>query len=310
MSINEFTLHFTNIQGLSSNYNYVELHLNQHNPAIFACNETQVSDVDAFSINGYSLVSMSILKKGLAIYIRSDIAYSTIPSFHNSNPMFQYMCLKICAGTQQLFLIFVYISPSISYQDHVVCLEDLSERMNSLIVAFPKSEIILAGDFNAHNMSWLKFSSGDTEKGLELEFFASNFNLTQLVSEPTRIPHADNQNRNLLDLFLTTCPEKYNVVVLAPLGSSDHCVVTASFQCSNPSVDTPPPKRTIWQYKNAKWDELNHFLKSFDWSICFRHKNVDTAANIITNTILLGMKLFIPSSKKKVSKKKEYQRLV
>jgi len=87
--------------------------------------------------------------------------------------------------------------------------------------------------------------------------------------------------------------------------------VVASFKINQSSLNVKSaPKRTIWHYKRAKWNDFNDFLSDFDWSVCFRHKNVNTAANVITSTILLGMKLFIPSSSKKISKNKETSSLM
>lgn len=51
-----------------------------------------------------------------------------------------------------------------------------------------------------------------------IESFAALKNLAQLVRQPTRIPEADGQNPHLLDLFLTTDPDKYSVAVNAPMG--------------------------------------------------------------------------------------------
>ena len=52
-------------------------------------------------------------------------------------------------------------------------------------------------------------------------------NLTQLVKDPTRF--APNAAPPLLDLFLTNHPEWFVLIVEAPLGTSDHAVVTAEF---------------------------------------------------------------------------------
>jgi len=179
--------------------------------------------------------------------------------------------------------------------------EDLSDKMNTLLRDYPDHEIILAGDFNVHNIKWLKHSNGNSKEGFEVEFFSANYNFHQLIKEPTRVPQLVGERGYLLDLFLTTSPDKYTTEVLAPLGTSDHCVVTATFSLKSEPIVKLPPKRLIWHYNRAKWSEFNDFLRAFDWSISFRHKNANTAANIITNTILLGMKLFIPYSSKPIS---------
>jgi len=200
----------------------------------------------------------------------------------------------------------LYRSPSIGNDDvHKNGFKDLSDKINSLLRIYPDTEFVIAGDFNIYNKKWLVHSPKDTREGLDVEFFASSYNLTQLISEPTRIPRRENEGSYLLDLFLTSSPEKYSTRVFAPLGSSDHCVVTASFRINQSEKAKAAPKRQIWHYKKAKWADFNAFLNSFDWSLNSYDKNVNTATNVITNTILLGMKLFIPSSVKSVSRNKK-----
>ena len=56
--------------------------------------------------------------------------------------------------------------------------------------------------------------------------FAVMNNSTQLVSEPTFIPGRFGDAANTPDLFLITHPNNYKVNI-SPLGSSDHCIITA-----------------------------------------------------------------------------------
>jgi hypothetical protein len=87
--------------------------------------------------------------------------------------------------------------------------------------------------------------------------------------------------------------EKYSVNVLAPIAAFDHCVIVVVVVVIVVGAFKTYPEK----------NELNSFLKTFNWSVCFCFKNVDTAANMITNTILFGMKMFIPNSRKRVRKK-------
>ena len=51
--------------------------------------------------------------------------------------------------------------------------------------------------------------------------------LSQLISEPTRIPDSPRDKANTLDLFLTSNPDIYsNPILDSPLGNSDHCLIT------------------------------------------------------------------------------------
>ena len=104
----------------------------------------------------------------------------------------------------------------------------------------------------------LHHSSHTSREGLYVELFAENNNLKQLVKEPTYFPNVEGQSQNILDLFMTSDPEKYEVHNLAPLGNSDHMTISASFSYSpTMSASIPAPKRKLWLYANADWRALN-----------------------------------------------------
>ena len=56
-------------------------------------------------------------------------------------------------------------------------------------------EIFIVGDLNTHQVSWLRFSNGDTQRGRMLKEVCDDFGLRQFVSQPTR-------GEYLLDLVL------------------------------------------------------------------------------------------------------------
>ena len=65
-------------------------------------------------------------------------------------------------------------------------------------------------------------------KFIMAENIAISHNLAQLVNEPTRIPEVSSHFANASDPFLMSDPENYSLQVNAPLGNSDHCLVTAT----------------------------------------------------------------------------------
>ena len=83
-----------------------------------------------------------------------------------------------------------------------------------------------------------------SRESLYVELFAENNNYKQLVKEPTYFPNVEGQSRNILDVFMTSDPEKYEVHNLAPLGSSDHMTISASFSYfPTVSASISAPKR-------------------------------------------------------------------
>ena len=70
------------------------------------------------------------------------------------------------------------------------------------------------------------------------------------------------------------------------------------YDCLNPI-----PKRKLWLYAKADWRALNEFFDKFNWKLCFLDRNTDSAAEVVSNIILLGMRLYIPSKNKFIKAK-------
>ena len=87
------------------------------------------------------------------------------------------------------------------------------------------AELVFLGDFNVHHKEWLFPYQKTDHAGREARRFALMRNLDQLVHQATLIPDVDGHTPNCLDLPLTTDPDRHSVSILAPLGSSDHCLV-------------------------------------------------------------------------------------
>ena len=50
----------------------------------------------------------------------------------------------------------------------------------------------------------------------------------------------------------------------------------------------------------AHWRALNEFFDKFNSKLCFLDENTDSAAEMFTNIILIGMRLYIPSKIKSI----------
>ena len=112
--------------------------------------------------------------------------------------------------------------------NHELLFDHLSKTIDTITLQSPRSEIIILGDFNVYNPDWLTHSPHITcPAGRDAEAFAILNDLSQLISELTRIPDRSGDKANTLDLFLTSNPDIYcNPILDSPLGNSDHCLVT------------------------------------------------------------------------------------
>ena len=269
--------------------------------------ETQVcEDADPmdFHMPGYTFLSVFFPHRGVAIYISNDIVYQYQQHLFTSDAELSAVWVKFKVQAHIAHFCFVYRSPSLAKDSTFNKIDCLSDSISKILESYPDSEIIVAGDFNIHNSNWLHHSSHTSREGLYVELFAENNNLKQLVKEPTYFPNVEGQCQNILDLFMTSDPEKYEVHNLAPLGNSDHMTISASFSYSpTMSASIPAPKRKLWLYAKADWRALNEFFDKFNWNLCFLDKNIDSAAEMVSNIILLGMRLYIPSKNKSIKPK-------
>ena len=107
--------------------------------------------------------------------------------------------------------------------------------------------VILLGDFNDRCTSWDSLHD-NSELGSNLVHLFSTHCLSQLVSPPTRVTHA---NASLLDLFVTNNPTCVNkVIVLPPLAKCDHSPILLELHFQSP-VLTNCYKRKIWHFSRT-----------------------------------------------------------
>ena len=150
------------------------------------------------------------------------------------------------------------------------------------------SNILFAGDLNADKLS----RSSDVKRNGEMfDFFVSVNHLSSHINEPTRITP---QTQSCLDRIVSNIPQYVvHTEVLSPLLTNDHCTIGITLRFAihtNTSYS-----RTMWDYQRANYEGLISFLNNIDWNIvCNSFTDVDEAAESWANTLLDGVRSFIP----------------
>ena len=249
-----FSISFCNIRGLSSNVNPVHHHLQSINPYALFLTETKLKPLDPskstvlsphFKCAGYELFSSFFPNGGVSAFIRFDVQTLHLKEFDLSNPSLQLFWLKISLPYATKYICTLYRSPNSN--NHELLFDHLSKSIETITLQSPRSEILVLGDFNIHNSDWLSYSSNVTSPaGREAEAFAIVNDLTQVISEPTRVPDRAGDKSNTLDLFLTSNPSIYSPpTVSSPLGNSNHCLITLRHDFL-PHLDRPlAPQRVF-----------------------------------------------------------------
>ncbi|MPC38951.1 hypothetical protein E2C01_032469 [Portunus trituberculatus] len=154
-------------------------------------------------------------------------------------------------------------------------------RVEHILSLYPFAKISILGDSNVHHQLWL--SSPFTDHPGELTFsFPILHDLEQLEQHPTRNPDHLGGTLNILDLFFTSNPSAYAVILSFSLGSSKSCPIS-----SIPPQDTPK-RRCLWRFTSTSWGDLRRYPDFPRSNCCFR-----VYAKRITEVIVSGMDAYI-----------------
>lgn len=172
-------------------------------------------------------------------------------------------------------------------------IEKLSCVLNTLTTKYINAQILFFGDFNFPHINWNSNPPSSLSKAdndfLDLCF---NFNLSQLVLQPTRVAHG---SASVLDLILTNSPNSLSSMsYLREI--SDHKIIHAVFSFT--LLKRESWRKTIRLYGKGNYDAINNELIAFystfctdfhsrtlhaNWSI-FQQKFTELAANHIPVT--------------------------
>ena len=292
--LSSFSIHYTNIRGLNSNFSSVEAHLATSPPNHFLLSETQLSSQSSpgpFQISRYNLYSRFRSKGGVVAYCNINTPIARLMDL--GSPHFDVLWLKIYLPTTTIILCFCYCS--VNATDFLSFFEYLTSCHKSLLTKHPRAEVLYIGDFNVHHTDWLQSTHTDVG-GIEAFYVSISNELEQIIKHPTRVPDRHDHTANTLDLFFTSYPQNYTYTVSSPLGSSDRCTVsvTSSF---TPPPPIPPTQRQLWHFENARHADMSNFLLDFPWNdYCFRTRDPDLAATAVGEVVDSGMRTYIPYS--------------
>ena len=175
---------------------------------------------------------------GVAIYCRKGLA--VIQCLEFQKPSIESIWLKIKYKNKNSLLACLYRPPTENYSFGERLYESISlvKDNNNLI------DFFLVGDLNS---DYLNANSN-------LRNLTQFYNLSQMISEPTRIP-----SNSLLDPILTNAPHFITQTGTLDPFCSDHKPVytTLTFQ----KISRTTYKRKIWIYEQGNYDALETHSK-------------------------------------------------
>lgn len=134
----------------------------------------------------------------------------------------------------------------------------LNNVLSELTSSYPNADIVLFGDFNFPTIDWRNYTSmTNSSEAKNFVDVCLNFNLTQLILEPTRIAQ---NSANTLDLILTNSPDSAtSITYLREI--SDHKVIHATFSFT--PMLRQVSRKTIRLYERGDFQAINEELTAF-----------------------------------------------
>ena len=144
------------------------------------------------------------------------------------------------------------------------------------------SNFYLIGDFN------IDYFCTSHPLFCNLTSVVSSFNLTQIVSEPTR---TTNSSATLIDLIFASSPTQVeSCSTIPPLANSDHNGLHMTISIKSSKRVYKGVTRKIWKYSLADLDSMTEYLDNIDWNLII----VDSCWANWRNCFLRVMDLSIP----------------
>ena len=195
---------------------------------------------------------------GVCAYVR---AHYRCQIFHPApnHDLIEIMWLKIDVGNNLYFVACAYHPPKSKYPP-VDFITELTNGIESVILSYPSSTIVIAGDFNQLDTSCLNIDYG----------------LLQIVTTPTH-------NLNLIDKVFVNHPDKYEAYCIQSLIKTKHMavlIVPVGAHCPDNLVKKH--KRTtvsVYDLRSHNIDRLRYAIGTFDWSSVLLCYDVTTVYN-------------------------------
>ena len=206
-----------------------------------------------------------------------------------------YLCFQLALLHSVSYFFFLYRSPSSAL---CTVFDSISSNIDEVLSINPSANVFVIGDFNVHHKDWPTYSSGTDWPGELCYNFSISNDLTQMVNFPTRIPDYDSHSAALLDLFLSSDASICSTMAFAPLGNSDHVVVSVSIDFPTNSQQDAPFHRIASDYSCADWDGFRDHLRDVPWEDIF--KCDASAASKICEWVQVGIGVYIRHRKYQV----------
>ena len=206
------------------------------------------------SIQGYTHCRLDRSRHGggVMIFVKNSFNFSLL--FKGTQ---NYECLVVsvtCSlNVSPDFTIALFYRPPGSGHE---LLDSLFSTLCNIFL-LSSSNFYLIGDFN------IDFFVSNTPLYNKLLSVVSSFNLTLVVSEPTRVTGTSS---TLIDIiFVSSIIFVKSCTTIPPLANADHRGLKFVFSIGSSKNSTKPITRRVWRYSLADWDKTAEILDCIEW---------------------------------------------
>ena len=187
-----------------------------------------------------------------------------------------------------------YVPPNLNVAKADSVIATLQTQLDLIQSSAPLATI-LTGDFNAIVSNWWHGQVSNS-LGLRLSRFIDANNLTQIITEPTRITKVSS---TILDLIITDVPNRcVNSGVSSPLVNCDHCQIWAEMSFS---IQNSYYYKEFFNFKNVNWDLFNRAIADANWQSCYLDQEPSTCVDQWLELFYSIFKAHVPKVVKKIS---------
>jgi hypothetical protein len=271
-----------NVNGLRDKRDIVESHFDLFD--IICITETHLNaniSSDSVKIPGFhpiirrdrELVSNRPSWGGVAIFIKDTLAFTRLNNLEDN--LLENIWIRV--HTKDNILLSVFYRPPSSL---VKIWDNISVNIETAMDSFPRSSLIITGDFNENLLDNSRHHLSD---------IINSLGLSQIVTEPTRPA-----SLTLLDLVITNHPGKIKDCQISAPVCSDHSPVAFKFTSVH-KFKTPCYTRKIWLYKDADWENFRQNLRSSGINDLTNINDIDILTDLFTAKLLEAASKSIPN---------------
>ena len=229
---------------------------------------------------------------GVALYSHASLPVKRLPDLELGEE--EWIWAKIKLTNMTLLICCIYLPPNLDSERLQNFIEHFTESL-SLSQRYMPATILLLGDFNTGNV-YLSNETAYSHSGIttfdhKLNDTATMLELTQLISQPTRISENKSNLRDLIFINNTQVVEESGT--LSSFTNIDHFPVYVSIKKSSTLHKNKDTGMTVWDYSKLDPDLLTRLLQDTDWEDILNN-DIDEATDKFIDALLSAAKASIP----------------